>query len=1113
MRCSKCGCENREGRKFCTSCGTPLASTCPKCGASVELDEKFCGECGTTLGNTAPATANGTESLAASADGERRHLTILFCDLVGSVALTSQVDPEEWRAMVAGYQRAASEAITRFGGEVVRYVGDGIMAFFGHPVAHDNDAERAARAGLAILDTIAKPNSQAGHAPLSVRVGIDSGQVVVGTGAGDVVDAFGDAANIAARVQATAEPNSVVITGATHRLISGLFVVQDRGTHSLKGIERPVQLYRVIRPSGLRGRLEAAAAAGGLTPFVGREEELRLLLSRWERARDGEGQVVTLIGEAGIGKSRLLRRFREQIADTPHTWLEAGAGAFFQNTPFYPVTDLLRQSLGEGSDRVAELASRLTAVGLKPVEAIPLLAPLLNLPLPPEYPPSPLPPEQQRRRLLATLVEWVTASSRRQPLISVIEDLHWADPSTLELIHLLVEQSATTPLLLLYTARPEFHPPWPLRAHHAQITLNRLSARDIRVMVQEVAAQKALADETVATVIQRTGGVPLFVEELTRSLLESGDGKLVWHSIPVTLHDSLMARLDRLGPAKEVAQVGAVIGAEFSYEVLHAVHPLAEPDLQSALQSLTNAELLYVRGIAPEASYQFKHALIHDAAYEALLRSKRQELHSRIAQVIEEHFKATFETQPELIAHHYTEAGLPMRAIPYWHQAGQRAIQQGANAEAVSHVTTGLQLLKKLPDTAGRRQQELDLLLSLGGLLTATKGFAAPEVEHLYRRARALCEQLGDRHKVLRALFGLTSYYSMRGEHATARTLADQMLDIAQDTQDPDLLLAAHRMQGSTRLWIGEFTVAHAHLESGMRLYDPSQHQAQTLRYGQDLGIACRLLAHQVLWILGYPDQALMRAQEALEISKSFHHLNTLAFGLGCLPHVHYVRGEWAAAQRRAEDVVTFATDAGLPYFVAQQSIFWGAALASQGHYEIGISKMRQGLEAQRATGGLGLQQLWLALQVEACTAAGRLQEGWTALQEALAIRPTYGDRYWEAELYRLKGELLLMQDRWSRPSRSEQPSRAIATEAEACFRQAIETARELSAKSFELRAGMSIARLLRDTGRREEARETLANVYNWFTEGFDSTDLKEAKALLDELSNSVRSQPPESQR
>ena len=528
MRCSKCGGDNREGRKFCTSCGTPLVAACPKCGAPVQPDESFCGECGTALGDAArAAAAAGTAPATASAGGERRHLTVLFCDLVGSTEIAAQLDPEEWREIVSDYHRAAAQAIERFGGYVAQYQGDGVMAYFGYPEAHDNDAERAARAGLAILDAISKLNQPSTRPELSARIGIDSGTVVVGASAGKDADVFGDTPNIAARVQAAAQPGTVAITDATHRLVSGLFVVDQLGAHALKGIERPVQLYRVIQPSGVRGRLEAAAASRGLTPFVGREDELRLLTSRWERALDGEGQVVLIIGEAGIGKSRLVQRFHEQIGGTPHTWIEASAGAFFQNTPFYPVTELLQQFLGgnggkPAEEQLAQLEPRLELAGLKPAETIPLIAPLLNLPLSDKYPPLPLSPEQHRRRLLATLVEWVLGAARAQPLVVVTEDLHWADASTLELIQLLVEQGATARRLLLYTARPEFHPQWPLRAHHAQITLNRLSARDIRTMVHEVVARKAMSDETIATVIERTGGVPLFVEELTRAVLESG---------------------------------------------------------------------------------------------------------------------------------------------------------------------------------------------------------------------------------------------------------------------------------------------------------------------------------------------------------------------------------------------------------------------------------------------------------------------------------------------------------------------------------------------------------------------------------------------------------------
>ena len=586
---------------------------------------------------------------------------MLFCDLVGSTEIASHLDPEEWREIVGEYHRAAAQAIERFGGHVAQYLGDGVMAYFGWPQAHDNDAERAARSGLAIFDALSKLNQNPTHSKLAARVGIDSGTVVVGAGAGKDTDIFGDTPNIAARAQAAAEPGTVVVTGAVHRLISGLFVAENRGAQALKGIERPVQLYRLVQPSGMRGRFEAAAATRGLTPFVGREDQLRLLTSRWERALDGEGQVALIIGEAGIGKSRLVQRFHEQIAGTPHTWVEAAAGAFFQNTPFYAVTEMLRELLAwrgdeSAEEQIAQLETRLELAGLKPAEALPLVAPLLNLSMPAKYGPAQLSAEQQRRNLLAMLVEWALGAARAQPTVIAIEDLHWADPSTLELLQLLVEQGTTVRLLLLFTARPEFHAQWPLRAHHTQTTLNRLTSRNVRSMVEEVAAKKALSEETIATVVERTSGVPLFVEELTRAVLEGGDAKITGHEIPVTLHDSLMARLDRLGSAKESLQVGAVIGSEFSFELLQAVHPLAEEELQEALRKLADAELIYARGIPPEASYTFKHALIRDAAYEALLKSRRKELHRLVARTIDEKFPALKEAHPEVLARHWTRS-------------------------------------------------------------------------------------------------------------------------------------------------------------------------------------------------------------------------------------------------------------------------------------------------------------------------------------------------------------------------------------------------------------------------------------------------------------------------
>ena len=648
--------------------------------------------------------------------GERRHLTVLFCDLVNSTSLASQLDPEEWREVVINYHQRVAQEVERFGGHVAQYLGDGIIAYFGWPEAHDDDVERAVRAGLAMLEAIAKFNTDPSHSRSAARVGIDSGVVVIGDGAGKGADVYGEAPNMAARVQAAAEPGTLLITEAAHRLIPGIFVVEECGAQILKGIAYPVQLYRVIRPRGMRGRLAAVAAARGLTPFVGREDELRLLMNRWERAVGGEGQTVLIVGEAGIGKSRLVQRFHEELAHHPHTWLESAAVPFFQNTPFSAVMSILQQGFqwhsGQSAEqRLAVLEASLANAGVKLDEAVPLLAQVLELPVDGKYPPSSLSPAEQRKRLLASLAAWVFPVAKDHPLVVAIEDLHWADPSTHELIRLLSEQGPTSRLLLLCTARPEFHASWARRAHHTEITLNRLSTANVRAMIAQVAMGSALATDTIKAVIERTSGVPLFIEELTRAVLESGNSMLGERDIPVTLHDSLMARLDRLGAAKEVLQIGSVIGSEFSYELLHGVQPLADEEFQKVLGVLADAELIYVRGIAPDATYQFKHALIKDAAYQALLKSRRKDLHRLIAQTISENFPAIKAEQPEVLARHWTEAGETEQAFSEWSRAGKAAEARNAFVEAEQSLQHALALLKELPESQERDLREMEFRL------------------------------------------------------------------------------------------------------------------------------------------------------------------------------------------------------------------------------------------------------------------------------------------------------------------------------------------------------------------------------------------------------------------
>ena len=1081
MRCSNCGSDNPAGKKFCSECGAGFSRGCPQCGAENAPAAKFCGDCGAELSPPVqPPVAEASPVQPREVAGERRHLTVLFCDLVGSTGIAAQLDPEEWRYTVAGYQRTAAEAITRFGGHVAKYLGDGVMAFFGYPEAHDNDAERATRAGLAIIDDIAKLNEQPGRTKLSARVGIHSGAVVVGVGAGKDADVFGDAPNIAARIQEAADPGTVVLTEDTHRLISGLFVVEARGAPALKGIERRLQLYRVIQPSGVRGRLEAAAARG-LTAFVGREDELRSLMNRWERVLDGEGQVALIMGEAGIGKSRLVQRFHEQIAATPHTWIETAASAFFQNTPFYPVAEMLKQALAWRGDEPAEqqltqLQSVLELAGLKPAEAIPLLAPLLNLPPSAKYPPSALSPEQQRRRLLATLVELALGLARVQPTVITTEDLHWADPSTLELIQLLVEQGAQARLLLLYTARPEFSVQWPPRAHYTQITLNRLSAGSVREMIVQVAARHALANETVDAVIERTSGVPLFVEELTRAVLESGDAKLTGREIPVTLHDSLMARLDRLGPAKEVIQIGAVIGGEFSYELLHAVHPISEEELQRALRRLTHAELLYVRGIAPEATYQFKHALIRDAAYEALLKSRRKELHLIVVRTIDEKFPAIKESHPEVLARHWREAGDTARAIDEWSRASKAAEARNAFAEALESNRQALVLLETLPDSPDRDLREFRLRRSTYFMLYATSGHAAAETIEAIGRAAALAEKTGNLAELINftAARGFTAFFS--GDHSGAIALADRALALGLREDIQSTLGGVHRLLLAARHWHGDLAVAEEHFATGIEhLENPRPGSA----------VAAFAGAGSNAWMLGRADVAkerIVRMMAAANKSNAFE----VAISEQYSAHIQCDMRECEEAAALARHALELSEKHQLAIHAAEVRCVLGHARAQLGGGAEGIDLIRKGIAGLLEVGntplGITAFTTYLAAAQER---EGTIVNAFETVEKALQVNPD--ERAYRPETLRLRGELHV--------------KRGEEAQAEVNFREAIALAQEISAKSWELRATMSLVRLLASQDRREEARTMLAEIYNWFTEGFDTADLKDAQALLDELS------------
>jgi class 3 adenylate cyclase/tetratricopeptide (TPR) repeat protein len=857
-------------------------------------------------------------------NAERRQLTVLFCDLVDSTVLASQLDPEEWREVVRAYQDTCAKVIGRFEGHIAQYLGDGLLVYFGYPYAHEDDALRAVRAGLGMVEAMAQLNTRLAPergVSLAVRLGIHTGLVVVGEIGGGATQeqlALGETPNIAARLQGIAAPNTVVISAATYRLLGGFFACKPLGTPPLKGIGQPLEVYQVLYESMARSRLEAAGSIG-LTPLVGREQEVALLRERWVQVTEGVGQVVLLSGEAGIGKSRLVQVLTEHVAAEPQTWLTpCQCSPYYQNTALYPMIDLLervalRFEREESSrQKLNKLEGFVVQYGLPLAEAVPLFAPLLSISLGADYAPLTFSPEQQKQQTLHALLTIMLRIAAQQPVLFVMEDLHWVDPSTLEFLTLLVDQGPTARILALFTFRPDFSPPWTGRSHLTQVTLPRLPRRQAAEMAGRVAHSKTLPAEVMEQVVVRTDGVPLFVEELTKMVLESGllqereeryelTGPLPPLAIPTTLHDSLMARLDRVATVKGLAQLGATLGREFSYALLRAVSPWDEGTLGRGLHQLVAAEFLYQQGLPPEATYRFKHALIQETAYQSLLRSTRQQYHQRIAQVLEARFPERGETQPELLAHHYTEAGLAEQAIPYWQRAGQHASERSAHLETVSHVTTGIELLTTLPETLEHTQQALTLHIALGAALQVAKGFAAPEVERAYARARELCQQVGETPELVPVLYGLWRFYLGRAQFHTARECGETLLRLAQRAEDPALAVIAHYALGTTRFYLGALPAARLHLEEAIARYTPDQRRALVFRSGYDLGISCRIRAALLLWLLGYPEQALARLHEALALAHELPHPFSLAGARCWAAYVYQFRWDVPAVHEQAE--------------------------------------------------------------------------------------------------------------------------------------------------------------------------------------------------------------------
>jgi class 3 adenylate cyclase/predicted ATPase len=1051
-----------------------------------------------------------TPAETTSAEGERRQLTVMFCDLVESTELSTRLDPEDLGVIIRDYQEACAKVIAQFDGYIAKYMGDGILVYFGYPKAHENEAERAVRSGLGIIEALAEfePKNDSDVKP-AVRVGIATGLVVVGEmigdGSAEEMTVVGETPNIAARLQALAKPNTIIISPATHKLIKAEFRCEDLGGLQLKGIADPIHAWRVVGLAEAEDEMEESPIAEGL-PLVGRDEEIGLLSRRLAQSKDRLGQAVLISGQNGIGKSALAETVGAQAKKEGFARTTFRFSPYYTNSALYPVIEQIKRRLQwQAGDspytKLAKLELMLANHHWAAKEVVPLFAALLSLPLPEgRYPPLNLTPQEQKQRTLDALVAWTLEEAERRPIFQLWDDLHWADPSTLELLGLLINQAATASLFMVMTFRPEFIPPWPTRSHMTPVTLSRLEGRDVEVMVTRLAGGKALPAEVVQHIVKKTDGVPLYVEELTKTIVESAllreesdhyelTGPLSTVTIPDTLQESLMARLDRLPKVREVAQLGAVLGREFEYEMLKALAPMDEARLQDGLSQLVEAELLYQRGRPPRATYTFKHALIQDAAYQSLLKRTRQQCHRQVADILESRFPETVETQPELLAHHHTEANSPQKAVEYWLKAGQQAVHRFADREAVGHLQKGLSLLRALPDTPERARLELALQTSLGPALMATKGYAAPAVGEAYGRARDLCQQLKDITQLFPVLWGLWMYHLFRAEHEAANELTKQILGVAKTTGDPDLALEAHFAAGLSAFYCGELPPAREHLEQAVSAYDPERHKGLASTYGGlDPGVCSLVYLAWTLWLLGYPDQALKKADEAQPLAKQVANLYTQARSLYWDSLVRQFTGQWDVLRDRIETAISMATEHGFALVLGVGPIMRGWALVAEGQAEEGIKQISQGLERYRATGAaVQLPHLLTAL-IEAYNKLEQPEEGLTALAKAQALVEKTGERYYEAELERLKGEVLLAQS-------PDDPA-----EAEACFHNALEIARRQQAKSLELRAAMSLARLWQRQGKEGDARQLLNDVYTWFTEGLATLDLRDARDLLNEL-------------
>ncbi len=1040
---------------------------------------------------------------------ERRQLTVMFCDLVGSTALARRLDPEDLQTAIRRFLDTCSEAIGRFNGYIAKYMGDGLLVYFGYPHAHEHDAERAVHAGLAVLELVkALPREHFLHQEFEIaaRIGVATGPVIVGELIGQETaterSVFGETPNLAARLQGLAAPNQLIVDSATKRLIGGEFECADQSTVSLKGFETPVQVWQVLGGKFSASRFESYRA-GRLIQFIGREHETALLLGRWREAVEGEGQVVLLCGEAGIGKSRLVRHLRDRLTGVHYEAVQSQCSPHHTNTVLYPVITYLRQAAGlAGEDSVSTQRHKLDALmadsGLNDRVTVALLADLLSIRGDEQDQPANVSPDKRKDMTLEALVQYVQRLADHSPVLLIVEDAHWLDPTTLGLMTRVIDRIRQMRVLMLIAFRPDFKPVWAEYSHVTFLTLNRLPRRQSAELIATMTGGKMLPPEVQQTILEKTDGVPLYLEELTQNLLESGllteennsfslKAPLQDLSIPDSLQALLMERVDRLGPIKEIVQVGAAIGREFTYELLRAIVDVTEPQLNNALHLFVSSGLILQEGERSLSRYRFKQTLVQEAAYNTLPKKSRRLLHARIAQTLEEQFAERVQLEPELLAYHFEQAGVTRPAITYWHLAARRDTDRSANVEALNHFNRALTLVKDVPAGTERDALELELLIARGAPMVTVKGYASEEIKRNYLRAKELSTEKSDSEQHFLSVWGLWVFHLVRGPLVTACDLAEQLLSLAKNEQHPDLLIRAHESVGSTYFFLGRFDEAKAYLLAAKSLYDPARHRSQALPYTQDPGITARIMLARALWILGEVDQVEALSREAIGMARELEHPFTLAFTLTTVAWTYSTLRDTEKTLNLSEEAIALSTKYSFEVPLAWATSMQGWAMAEKGEEE-GLGRLVNGLSATRATRASLNNTYTLALLAGVYLRKKQIEEGLNVIKEAQELTVTQGERCWQAELFRLNGELLL-----------EQSEPAVSA-AEQCFTEALKVAQDQRASMLELRAAVSMARLLRKLNRLDAAKLVLHSVCSRFQKRVANPDLIEARNILEQL-------------